>query len=341
MIKLALLGCGKWGKNYLKTLTLLAGCELTWVCDPDPAKLKEAASLYPKIQTTPNKEDILNDRSIQGVVIAVPPASHYALARECIGHGKAVLVEKPVTIDRRDTLALIRLAAAQNVTFMAGFTLLYHPAVAKLKETITENHLLDEPCYLNMARTNPVSRFCGADIVHDLAVHDIYLSRAVIGRNPIWVSAQGGCHEKDRGDQVIYILLGFPKGQIVSIFASFIHPEKTRIMTLATAAGKVIFDDSKPVDQKIRLIRNGGNQFLPLTGSAAPLEAECRHFLACIQEGKEPDSGKKSIAYVAKITDCISTSLKKNGKKVFIHWDHGAWEDGCDLYSDAGKCGQP
>ena len=36
MIKLALIGCGKWGKHYLKTLTSIKGCELRWVCDLDP-----------------------------------------------------------------------------------------------------------------------------------------------------------------------------------------------------------------------------------------------------------------------------------------------------------------
>lgn len=36
MIKLALIGCGKWGKNYLKALTSMEECELKWVCDLDP-----------------------------------------------------------------------------------------------------------------------------------------------------------------------------------------------------------------------------------------------------------------------------------------------------------------
>ncbi|MFZ3171808.1 MAG: hypothetical protein WA118_07505 [Carboxydocellales bacterium] len=59
MIKLALIGCGKWGKNYLKILTSIEGCELRWVCDLDPQKLKEAVSAYPQIKYTENKADIL------------------------------------------------------------------------------------------------------------------------------------------------------------------------------------------------------------------------------------------------------------------------------------------
>ena len=45
MIKLALIGCGKWGKNYLKTVTSIAGCELKWACDLDYQKLNQAALL--------------------------------------------------------------------------------------------------------------------------------------------------------------------------------------------------------------------------------------------------------------------------------------------------------
>lgn len=312
MIKLALIGCGKWGKHYLRTLTSLEGCELSWVCDLDLEKRKEAASAYPQIKCTENRADILNDSTVQGVVIATTPESHYLLAKECIRKGKSVLVEKPVTLHRRDSMDLIHLAAAQNAVLMAGYTLIYHPAVKRIKKILAENNMLDHLCYLNMARTNSSPPVSEVDVLHDLAVHDIYLSRHLMGEDPAWVIAQGG-------SRVIYILLGFPDGKIASIFTSFIHTEKTRNITLVSAKTKLVFDDVQPIDKKIQVFRNGERNHLFITEeNLEPLKRECLHFVDCIRENKEPDSGGGEINFVAKMTDYIADSLAKGGEKVMI-----------------------
>ncbi|MBB6215356.1 putative dehydrogenase [Anaerosolibacter carboniphilus] len=319
MIKLALIGCGKWGKHYLKTLTSIEGCELKWVCDLDLRKLKEAVSAYPQIKYTENKADILNDGTVQGVVIATTPESHYMLAKEFISKGKAVLVEKPVTMNRKDSIDLTHLAAAQNTILMAGYTLIYHPAVKTIKRFLEENDNIDNLCYLNMSRTNSSSQCSGVDVLHDLAVHDIYLSRHLIGEDPIWVIAQGGSYPKSADNNVAYILLGFPNGKIASIFASFIHTEKTRKITLVTSKAKLVFDDVQPADKKIQLLINGDNNHaLKIEENLEPLKLECLHFIECINENKEPHSGRENIHFVAKITDCISDSLAKGGEKVMI-----------------------
>ena len=73
----------------------------------------------------------MNDIEVQGAIIATTPVSHYMLAKEAINKRKAVLVEKPVTINWKDSNDLIELAAAQSTILMAGYALIYHPAVKK------------------------------------------------------------------------------------------------------------------------------------------------------------------------------------------------------------------
>ncbi len=319
MIKLALIGCGKWGKNYLKTVTAIEGCELKWACDLDDQKLNQAAPVYPQTRFTENKADILNDSEVQGVIIATTPESHYMLAKEAINKGKAVLVEKPVTINRKDSNVLIELAAAQNTILMAGYTLIYHPAVKKIKGLLEEKDIIDELYYLNMSRTSSPSQVPNVDVLHDLAVHDIYLSRHLIGIDPIWVIAYGESYVQSPYNDVIHILMGFPDGKIVSIFASFIHTEKTRKITLVASKTKLVFDDAHTTDRKIQLFLNGEREhFLAIEENLEPLTQECLHFIECIRENKEPLSGRENIDYVAKITDCISDSLAKGGEKIII-----------------------
>jgi predicted dehydrogenase len=319
MIKLALIGCGKWGKNYLKTVTAIEGCELKWACDLDYQKLNQAAPVYPQTRFTENKADILNDSEVQGVIIATTPESHYMLAKEAINKGKAVLVEKPVTINRKDSNDLIELAAAKNTILMAGYTLIYHPAVKKIKGLLEEKDIIDELYYLNMSRTSSASQAPNVDVLHDLAVHDIYLSRHLIGVDPIWVIAHGESYIQSPYNNVINILMGFPDGKIASIFASFIHTEKTRKITLVASKTKLVFDDTQTTDRKIQLFVNGElEHFLAVEENLQPLTQECLHFIECIRENKEPLSGRENIDFVAKITDCISDSLAKGGEKIII-----------------------
>ena len=319
MIKLALIGCGKWGKNYLKTVTAIEGCELKWACDLDYQRLNQAAPVYHQTRFTENKADIFNDSEVQGVIIATTPESHYKLAKEAISKGKAVLVEKPVTINRKDSNDLIELAAAQNTVLMAGHTLIYHPAVKKIKGLLEEKHIIDDLCYLNMSRTSSTSQAPKVDILHDLAVHDIYLSRHLIGMDPIWVIANGESYIHSPYNNVINILMGFPNGKIASIFASFIHTEKTRKMILVASKTKLVFDDAQTTDRKIQLFDKVEQEhFLAVEDHSEPLTQECIHFMECIREHKEPLSGRKNIELVAKIIDCISESLAKGGEKINI-----------------------
>ncbi len=319
MIKLALIGCGKWGKNYLKTVTAIEGCELKWVCDLDHQKLNQTAPVYPQTRFTENKADTLNDSEVQGVIIATTPESHYILAKEAINKGKAVLVEKPVTINRKDSNDLIELAAAKNTILMAGYTLIYHPAVKTIKGLLKEKDINDQLYYLNMSRTSSTSQAPNVDVLHDLAVHDIYLSRHLIGVDPIWVIAHGKSYIQNPYNNVINILIGFPDGKIASIFASLIHTEKTRKITLVSSKTKLVFDDVQTTDRKIQLFdKVEGEHFLAVEENLEPLTQECLHFIECIRENKEPLSGRKNIDFVAKITDCISDSLAKGGEKIII-----------------------
>lgn len=319
MMKLALIGCGRWGKNYLKTVNAIEGCELKWACDLDYEKLNKAASVYPQTRFTKNKANIFNDSEVQGVIIATTPESHYILAKEAISKGKAVLVEKPVTLNRKDSHDLIELAAAQNTILMAGHLLIYHPAIKRITGLLEEKHIIDDLCYLNMSRTSSTCQAPKVDVLYDLAIHDIYLSHHLIGMDPIWVIAHGEKYIQSPYNNVINILLGFPNGKIASIFASFIHSEKTRKMTLVAPKTKLVFDDTQTAERKIQIFHKGEQEdFLTVEDNSQPLAQECIHFIECIREQKEPLSGRKNIELVSKIIDCISESLAKGGEKINI-----------------------
>ncbi len=62
---------------------------------------------FPQIETATRDYRDLFALGLDAVVIATPPATHYAIARDCLEHGLHVLVEKPITLDSEDADRLI------------------------------------------------------------------------------------------------------------------------------------------------------------------------------------------------------------------------------------------
>ena len=78
-MKIAVIGCGYWGKNLVRNFHKL-GC-LKAIHDVEP---QNAISLSRKFKVPILKfEEILNT-DIDGIAISSPAASHYDIARKCL-----------------------------------------------------------------------------------------------------------------------------------------------------------------------------------------------------------------------------------------------------------------
>ncbi|MDP9326232.1 MAG: Gfo/Idh/MocA family oxidoreductase, partial [Candidatus Dormibacteraeota bacterium] len=89
--RLALVGCGQWGLNYLRAFGELEGCVITHACDVSPERLREAQRRLPGVATTERVEEVLANPEIDSVVVAVQATRHYEVARAALEAGKHVL----------------------------------------------------------------------------------------------------------------------------------------------------------------------------------------------------------------------------------------------------------
>ena len=150
-IKIAVVGSGYWGINLVRNFNELGVLKL--VCDQSASSLKKTKEISPAVKTTSNYKDVLNDKNINGVVIATPAITHHKLALEFLKAGKDVLVEKPFTTELEHALELHEIATSKSLTLMVGHLLLFHPAFNKIKELIDEG-VLGNIQYLYSNRLN-------------------------------------------------------------------------------------------------------------------------------------------------------------------------------------------
>src|SRR5581483_5994553 len=136
-------GCGYWGRNYVRIFHELQDTRVVAVCDQSLDRLGAIAAEFPGVKLVQDLEVALSLPDVESVVIATPATTHFGLTARCLEAGMPVLLEKPPTTDSRDGAELVRLAQSRKQTLMVGHTFLYNAAVRKVKDYMDEGTLGD------------------------------------------------------------------------------------------------------------------------------------------------------------------------------------------------------
>jgi predicted dehydrogenase/acetyltransferase-like isoleucine patch superfamily enzyme len=315
--RVAVLGCGYWGKNLVRNFAELGA--LAAICDPNRAA---AAPLADRYHTPVAELDaVLRDNDIAGLAIAAPAALHATLARRAMEAGKHVFVEKPLALTLVEAEPLCALAERQDRRLMVGHLLQYHPAFAKLRELVREGALGRlQYIYSNRLNLGKVRR--EEDILWSFAPHDLSMILSLVGQEPVEVSAQGGYYLHKTIADVTTTNLTFPGGEQAHVFVSWLHPFKEQKLVVIGDHAMAVFDDGQPWRQKLLLYphRIEWRETMPVPQRAEadpvlieegePLKLECRHFLDCMATGATPRTDGREGLRVLRVLARASAALR-------------------------------
>ena len=128
-IRLALVGAGRWGRNYIRTIAALDGVQLVAVA----SRNAETATLVPaRCRVVPDWRLLMDANDVDGVVIASPPGTHADILIAAVERGKAVLVEKPVVMSRADAARVRAAVTRQPAIVLVDHIHLFQPAFRAL-----------------------------------------------------------------------------------------------------------------------------------------------------------------------------------------------------------------
>lgn len=331
-LSIGVVGYGYWGPNLVRNFRELSTTRVAMLADLDQRRLDQAAERYPGLTTTQSINDLLTSR-VDGVVVATPVSTHFAIARDCLLHGKHVLVEKPLAQTAAQAQTLVELAAERGLTLMVGHTFVYSPAVEMLK-AIVESGELGEIYYVHSSRTNLGLFQRDINVLWDLAPHDISILLYALGRMPTSISASGACLLQEEIHDVARMTLDFADRVQAHIHVSWLDPCKVRRLTVVGSKKMVVYDDVEAVE-KLRIYDKGverlelgpgysqisykhGNITIPVVPLQEPLRAECMHFDACIRSGAESRSSGQVGAQVVKVLEAAQRSLLGGGQRELI-----------------------
>ncbi len=137
-IRWGIIGTGTISTKFATALINMEGTELAAVASRDITRARDFAGRFSIGKAYGSYMELAADPGIDVIYIGTPHTEHKANAALCISNGKAVLCEKPFTLNQKDTEYLIGLAKEHNVFLMEAMWTKFHPATKAVKRWIKE-----------------------------------------------------------------------------------------------------------------------------------------------------------------------------------------------------------
>ena len=305
--RIAVLGCGYWGSNHIRTLKSLGA--LYAVSDANLARAEGFASEQECLAIAP--DELITRTEVDAIVMALPPQFHAECAIKAVENGKDVLVEKPIALTVADAERAVSAAEANKRIFMVGHVLRFHPAFERLKDLIDSGEL-GEVKYIHSHRLGLGKFHTENDALWDLAPHDLSMILAITGAEPLEIRGEGAAL-LDHLSDFAHLHMRFPNGLRSHLFTSRLNPYRERRLTVVGTRAMAVFDDVEPWERKLAVYRHAVWQdsgqwaftqnepsYVPVD-EGMPLTRELQHFLQCIETREAPRTGGEEAVRVLKI----------------------------------------
>lgn len=315
--RIALIGCGMWGRNIARNLHQLG--VLAGVSDLSSQAAGEFAAAFETEAL--GFDEILDRPDINGVCIVTAAPTHAQLALDAFAAGKAVYVEKPLSLTVSDAEAMVGAAEKAQKPLMVGHLIRHHAGFQELCRLI-KTGAIGGIRHLRLSRIAPGRIRDSESVLFDLCPHDLALVAALTDQaEPTQVHCHGFSHITPDVHDSITAQLDFKNGMTASIQANWLNPVKIHNLTVIGDTGALVFDDTKPwaekltrftfhvtkTDGMINLDRDQG-EFIPLA-EAEPLKDEMQNFIDAITTGQPPLTDGNEALYVQHIMARMQASL--------------------------------
>ncbi|QMU76238.1 Gfo/Idh/MocA family oxidoreductase [Streptacidiphilus sp. PB12-B1b] len=135
-IRWGILATGAIAEAFTRDLQLLPDAEVVAVGSRSEESARAFAERFDIPRVHGSWASLAADEEVDIVYVATPHHAHYEAARLCLEAGRAVLCEKPFTLNAADSRALTELAAERGRFLMEAMWMRCNPAVLRVAELI-------------------------------------------------------------------------------------------------------------------------------------------------------------------------------------------------------------
>jgi predicted dehydrogenase len=303
-LRVAVIGVGHLGRHHARLLAAMEGVELVGVVDTKPGRADEVASSVGAAAFM-DVRDVL-DR-VDAVCVAVPTASHAAVAAPFLERRVPVLIEKPLASTVAEADELIAAAARHGALLAAGHTERFNPAV------VTALALVSDPKFVEIHRLGTFpERSLDIDVVFDLMIHDLDLLLTAVASEVVSIDAVG-VHVLTPRTDIANARLHFRSGCVANVTASRISRERVRKARFFQHDSYVSVDCGAQEVEMYRLVRRDGRPVIQggpvAVAGDEPLRAELVDFVEAVRTGRPPgvtaSAGREAVALASRVAEAM------------------------------------
>ncbi|NYI06487.1 Gfo/Idh/MocA family protein [Allostreptomyces psammosilenae] len=188
--------------------------------------------------------ELAADPEVDVVYVATPHSAHHRATALCLEAGKAVLCEKPFTINTGEAASLVELARERGVFLMEAMWTYCNPAVLRMIELVRDGAIgevravqadfgLAGPFAADHRLRDPQQ---GGGALLDLGVYPVSFAHLLLGEP---TSVQAWARLTPEGvDETTGMLLGYPDGAM-AVLACSINADMPALATVSGTGGRI------------------------------------------------------------------------------------------------------
>lgn len=309
--RIGLIGPGNFAARVLVPALVAGGAQLELVGGGSGPSAEAAARTLGFARAAERVDEVIDDESVDAVVIATRHGSHARLVQQALEAGKHVFCEKPLALTLEELTAILDVAAASSRVLAVGFNRRFAPLLQELRDFLRESRSRVAATYRVSAGQLPVDHW-----VHDLeegggrmigeVCHFVDSLAFVTGSEIVEVhsTGYGDSQLPVQARDNVAVTLGFANGSVGSILyvadgAARVAKERLEAFSGPRTA---LLDDYRTLE----LYGPGGRDKRGGRRQDKGHQSEIRSFLRGIERGELP----LSLAEIANVNVAVLAAVE-------------------------------
>jgi predicted dehydrogenase len=300
--KWGIIGPGKIAEKFAEALLNCPNTELWAVASRDKERARSFAVKYKAPKYYDQYKDLVNDEEIDVVYVATPHTFHYRHVLLCLGNNKAVLCEKPLSVNYQSAFEMITLAKESKVFLMEAMWTRFLPVI---RETI---HLAErgEIGKIMFVRADFGFSFpydtesriynmqLGGGSLLDVGVYPLFLALYLLGEPD---AIKSFTHISSTGaDESMNVMLCYENGAMASLYSTILATTPT-VAEITGTEGTIIIQQPWFKSSTIILRKpDGTEKSISMPYGDNGFEFEINEVIECL-EHKRTESNLMSLDF--------------------------------------------
>ncbi len=290
-IRWGIIGPGSIARKFAQDIRVVPGCSLESVAGRDARRAGAFANANGLPRHHASVRELAEDAGIDAVYIATPHTGHFESAKLMVAQGKAVLVEKPFTVNSREAVELIQAATDAGVFLMEALWTRFLPVYEDIQQWLADGAIgrvrMVSAAFCVRGNQDASLRWLNPALAGgallDLGVYCLAMQRFAVGAAPL-SSCATAVFAPSGVDELLSASVSYPGGVLGQFSCGFAAHGDTS-MTIAGESGTIRVPVSFFAARTASLVVGGESRTIERPFLAGGFEYQIAEACRCLRAG--------------------------------------------------------